>query len=182
MELLYFYRAGAAPLQSLTRLPRRKAFALAKECYEAFPCVAHKRFGPPLRWYWKRRRRVERLLWRAFRAAGGRPQTRHPIYLAIKSARAIKNLGHNFDCTAYKRFSLEQFDDARISFTLGDSVALADRDLTLLTKSRLLELLAARSADQLLADMAPEYEYIEAQVWLRHMPPDMDQDNKKGTQ
>ena len=74
-----------------------------------------------------------------------------------------------FDEGIITKIPLELIPDEQISFTYGDSMSVRKREgeFTMITKGRLLELLAGDkgTSEAFVKEMNEKYGYIEVQVW-----------------
>ena len=154
------------PLKSITQLPEKEAFSLAKKLFDESPCRAHRRFGPDFAMYYPHRLKTEKWLYDSFTAIGGKPQTEHPFYFALHHC---ENLYVNFDCGLITRINLKDIDATDVSFTFGDSVAQMDspnrKDPFL--KDKLLEYISLHdnNVEKFLDGIKQPYVCIEAQLW-----------------
>lgn len=166
LQLVNYCHPGCVPMRNIMRLPKDEAFALAREMAERHPdTTAFYRFADFERYY-PRRLETDRLLRERFLLLGGRPVQDHPLSFVLQGSDYLADW---FDHGPVTRFLLDRVPSEAVSFTLGDSMAVLQREgaLTMLTKDMLLGAIAGfdGSPDAFLAEAAGRYHYIEAQVW-----------------
>lgn len=166
LQLVNYCHPGCVPLRNIMRLPKDEAFALAREMAERHPdTTAFYRFADFERYY-PRRLETDRLLRERFLRLGGRPVQEHPLSFVLQGSDYLADW---FDHGPVTRFTLDRVPAEAVSFTLGDSMAVLEREgaLIMLTKDMLLGAIAGfdGSPEAFLAEAAGRYHYIEAQVW-----------------
>ena len=164
--LINYRHPNCEPLKSITQLPEKEAFVLAKKLYLESPCRANNRFGSGFAEYYKHRIEMEQWLYDKFTALGGNPQIKNPFYFTLQHSQSLYE---NFDKGEIIKIKLQDIDDTDISFTFNDSMAKfysSDWEEPFL-KSRLYDLISANenSFDKFLCTIQPRYHYIEAQLW-----------------
>ena len=106
------------PLMSITRLPKKEAFKLAKKLYEENPCAAYRRFSSDFEFYYPERMNAEKWLYEKFIEIGGKPQTMHPIYFYVHGWDMVPKFWGDYKTI---KLSLNEIDICDVSFTVGDS-------------------------------------------------------------
>jgi len=153
-------------LKSITRLPKKEAFDLAKKLQkEVDVSEAYMRFkDDQFKAYYEIRMRAEKWLYEKFIEVGGKPQTKHPIYFYVHKWHMEDRF---WETKVTERIELDSIDDSDISFIFGDSCGEVDRANRKepFTKADLLEYIAEHDNDieQLLQTV--RHGMIEAQVW-----------------
>ncbi len=157
---------GVEPLRSITRLARDEALKVAAELYALNQCSAHRRFGPDFPNYFDFHLKTEKWLYESFIALGGKPVKAHPLYFALECCESLKR---NFGSSEELRIPLSGIDEAHVSFTFGDSVAISEHPESrkpVFTKRELHKAIdAAGGIDIYLKEINKAYPCIEAQLW-----------------
>lgn len=140
LSIVHYCHANCAPLKNIMRLPKEEAFALARSmARDNAETTAFYRFVD-FQHYYPRRMEVDRLLYRAFRSLGGKPQTEHPLSFVLQGSKFLHKW---FDCGSVIRIPLRNIPSEYISFTYGDSMAAFGRDgkIPVVRKEELLEVI-----------------------------------------
>lgn len=166
LTLVNYRHSSSAPLKSITQLPEREAFEVAKALSARSECFAHRRFGADFPMYYEHRLRTEEWLYAQFVELGGAPETRHPYYFALERCESLKR---NFECGQEIRLPLDIIDDKHVSFTYGDSVAVMNEPIRKppFLKAELLARIDECGGDvnAFLSAIYAPYKLIEAQIW-----------------
>lgn len=166
LYIINYCHRNCIPLRNIMRLPKKEAFALAREmAAQNEETTAFYRFADFERYY-PRRLATDALLRSRFIELGGRPVQTHPLSFVLQGSEYLDAW---FDHGIVTRIPLDRIPAESISFTCGDSMASFERNgtLTMLTKDMLLQAMADHhgSPNAFLAATAGQYHYIEAQVW-----------------
>lgn len=166
LQLVNYNHPDCTPLKNIMRLPREEAFAQAARMAQEHPdAAAFGRFADFANYY-PRRLETDRLLYETFIEMGGRPAERHPLSFALEGSDYLEAW---FDHGTVTRIPLACVSPEQISFTLGDSLAMREREgrFTMLT----LDMLRAEASAHpqgmagYLQDVRAKYRYIEVQLW-----------------
>lgn len=166
LQLMHYCHPDCEPLQNIMRLPREEAFRLAQEMADRHPdASAFFRFSDFVNYY-PRRLEADGILCAAFRSRGGRPVQTHPLSFALQGSDFLDGW---FDRGQVLHLPLASVPEDQISFTLGDSLGMLERDggFIFLTLQDLRERIAnhPEGAEGFLRDAKAQYRYIEAQLW-----------------
>ena len=162
-ELVHYCHPDCEPLKNIMRLSKDEAFALARMMAEVHPeTTAFYRFAD-FDNYYALREAQDRYLYERFKELGGKPDEEHPLSFVIEGSDYLKEW---FGDGNEVRIPLIGIADEHISFTIGDSGALYQKNgtvelLTMPEVKRRME--AAGGLDALLK--AEGKKYIEVQLW-----------------
>jgi len=162
-ELVHYCHPDCEPLLNIMRLPKKEAFAMARQMAESHPeTTAFYRFAD-FNNYYALREAQDKYLYEQFQKLGGRPEEEHPLSFVIEGSSYLKEW---FGDGNEVRILLSEIADEHISFTIGDSGALyqKDRMVELLTRPELKRRVEASGGlDDLLK--AEGKNYVEVQLW-----------------
>lgn len=116
MFLYHYYEKSLAPFLNLSDLPFEKAEALMKDIKVSRP---HSQCASRNPEYVRYRRNCEEILRREFLAKGGKMERRVPHYMTVEHSPWLSTW---YDCCAYVKIPIEEFDLSTLSFTYGDSM------------------------------------------------------------
>ena len=172
LTLVNYRTAKCEPLKSITRLPKREAFALAKKIYEENhrdTMDGIKRFGDEFEFYYHQRIKAEKWLYEEFIARGGKPKTKHPLYFFVHGWNAVEKAWEGKVEYAVTSISLREIDECDVSFVFGDSMVMVDKpDRKIFLKNDLHKyILSSGSIEKLLDNCFEKFNMraIEAQIW-----------------
>jgi hypothetical protein len=158
-----------SPMSSITRLPIKEAYSLAKELsqYSSVSFTSFSRFrDKDFDGYYKKRIRTEKWLYNSFIALGGKPQSAQPLYFVLGESSYLNNW---FENGVKTKLLLNSIDPADISFTFGDSMSKMDCEdrMDLFDKESLLNFIYENTHDVsiFLNELDKQNRYIEAQLW-----------------
>lgn len=164
LTLVNYCHPDCVPMKNIMRLPEEEAYALAKELSESHKNIqAFYRFAD-FHNYYPTRSKQDKFLHSVFIAKGGEPEETHPLSFVIEGSEYLANW---FDNGIETRIPLAGIDPKHISFTIGDSGAMQERDieydiLTLDDLKKRLENFDG-SFDEFLKSTGRGY--IEVQLW-----------------
>lgn len=160
-SLYYYLEPGRTPFLSITSLSNDKAKDIAAELAPGTTSPKNRFCAEDFPGYYEKRLATEKWLYRSFIEKGGDPITEHPIYFTLGESNFLHKWFGNG--TVYS-ISLKDVQTNRVSFTLGDSMALyGTRSTKVLTSKELSDLLDRYSIDEIKRDC--DIQYIEAQLW-----------------
>ena len=145
--LSYYLEPGREPFFSITALPHAEALRKAAELAPDTRSPKNRFCAEDFPGYYEKRLRTESWLYDAFLTKGGETETRHPLYFVLGESEFLHQwFGHG---TVYT-FDLRDVPQHACSFTLGDSMAVVDReDREVLTFDEMSARLAACSLETL---------------------------------
>ena len=164
LTLVNYCHPDCEPMLNIMRLPREEAFRLAAEMAAKHPeTMAFYRFAD-FENYYPNRSAQDRFLYARFIEKGGEPEEEHPLSFVIEGSDYLAGW---FDYGTETRLALSAVDPRHISFTIGDSGAMVERDqqfdvLTLGELKTLLEAFDGTFGEFLTSTGRG---YIEAQLW-----------------
>ena len=162
--LVNYCYPDCTPLLNIMRLPKEKAFGLAKEFAEKHPdTTAFYRFAD-FDNYYAHRRRQDQYLHTRFLELGGLPEEEHPLSFVIEGSDYLCEwFGNGIET----RLSLKDIDGRHISFTIGDSGAEFQKNgsVDLLTLDDLRQRIDEHGGDFDAFIRATGRHYIEVQLW-----------------
>ena len=166
LNIVNYCHPSCKPLQNIMRLPKDRAFQLAREMAEQNrETTAFYRFAD-FENYYPERLETDRQLYSRFVELGGRPLQKHPLSFVLQGSDYLESW---FDNGIVTTIPLCRIPSDRISFTYGDSMSVRKRQgsFTMLTKDMLFERIAdyEGTLEDFLADVAAQYRYMEVQVW-----------------
>ena len=156
------------PLMSITRLPEKEAFELAKKLYEENPCDAYKRFSSAFEFYYPERMAAEKWLYEKFIEICGKPQTMHPIYFYVHGWDMVQKFWGDNETI---KIPLNEIDKCDISFTVGDSCGEIKKHGTIeiFLKDELLKHISScdNDVEKYIESIKHRIGYgmVEAQIW-----------------
>ena len=164
LTLVNYSHPDCVPLLNIMRLPQDEAFALAKRMADEHPGeTAFGRFADFDNYYYNRSRQDE-YLYSRFAEKGGEPEEKHPLSFAVEGSDYLSEW---FGNGVETRLPLSIIDPKHLSFTIGDSGAMTERDqmFDILTFDELRAMLGAfdGSFAEFLTSVGRKY--IEAQLW-----------------
>lgn len=164
--IVNYCHPNCKPLQNIMRLPKDKAFALAKKMAAKNPeTTAFYRFAD-FENYYPRRIKADKILYDSFISLGGKPKEKHPLSFVLQGSQYLNKW---FDCGTITKIPLESIPSEFISFTYGDSGAALDKNgiISVFTKQMLISFIEKFSGtiDQYLSEIEEKYHYIEVQIW-----------------
>lgn len=166
--LVNYRPQNSEALKSITRLPKKEAFALAKKLYEENPLPGYERFGSGFDSYYTLRMKAEKWLYEEFIAIGGKPQTTHPLYFFVHDWNVVHEL---WAVKITEKISLNEINIHDISFTFGDSCVMLGNpnQKPPFNKDALMEFIASNdnNIEKLLNNVEQQFGHrvIEAQIW-----------------
>lgn len=152
------------PLKNIMRLPKKEAFAAAGALAEAHPeTMAFYRFAD-FENYYPRRLMADAFLYRRFLELGGEPEEEHPLSFVIGECDYLREWFGNGIRT---QIPLQRINPKHISFTIGDSSAMMERNGTvdMLTLPMLAKRLDACGGDMEELLKGHNCGYVEVQLW-----------------
>ena len=166
LQIVNYCHLNCKPLQNIMRLPKREAFALARElAAQNKDTTAFYRFAD-FENYYPERLKVDVLLYRRFIELGGKPVEKHPLSFVL---RGSEYLNEWFDYGIVTKFPLKRIPSVCISFTYGDSMSVLKKHgtFTMLTKDMLFKTISEHGGtiEEFLSDISNQYRYIAVQVW-----------------
>jgi hypothetical protein len=170
LRIVNYCNPNCAPLQSITRLPEREAYAMAEALSTAYQGEAFIRFADFVNYY-PRRIHAEKWLYNWFVSQGGKPDTGHPLYFVLEGSDYLSQW---FDEGIRTELPLDAVDPQRVTFTFGDSVANIDRperrDPFLL--GDLYKMIEEHDGglERFLTEVRRDWGYVEVQLWCDPMP------------
>jgi hypothetical protein len=158
-----------SPLCSITRLPKKDAFSLAKmlsqnttSSFTSFSRFCDADFDG----YYKKRLRTEKWLYEKFIALGGKPENAHPLYFVLQESKYLNDW---YADGLKTKLLLSKINPADISFTYGDSMSKMDTEdrMNPFTKESLFRYISKTGNDAFafLNELNNQNRYIEAQLW-----------------
>lgn len=165
LYLVNYRHTSCQPLMSITALPREEAFAMAARLSAAGTGVAFNRFGKDFSAYYEHRIRTEEWLYEGFVAAGGKPQTRHPLYFVLEGNGYLSEW---FGGGEEIRIPVDELEPQLLSFTFGDSMAkLGKPEMRppFMPDELYGHIERCGGVNELLESIRGQYTYIEAQLW-----------------
>lgn len=164
--LTYYCEPGRTPFHSITALPPEEAMRKAAELAPDTRSPKNRFCAADFPGYYEKRLRTEAWMHAAFLAKGGAAETAHPLYFVLGESGFLHNWFGNG--TVYT-FDLRDVPQHALSFTLGDSMSVIDRqDRAVYLMDEMAALLAAHGLDKIRADLG--IHYIEAQLWTKQPP------------
>lgn len=158
-----------SPLDSVTKLPVKEAYALAKNLsqYAGSSFTSFSRFSDKdFEGYYKKRLRTEEWLHSSFLALGGNPLNSHPIYFVLGESTYLKDW---FENGIQTKLLLGDIDSADISFTFGDSMSIMDSEdrMNPFNKESLFQFIHETTDDiaSFLSNLDKQNRYIEVHLW-----------------
>jgi hypothetical protein len=160
-------------LKSITRLSEKEAFEAAAKLYEENhrdTTDGFQRFAD-FDTYYPHRIKTEKWLYDQFIAAGGKPQTRHPLYFFVHEWDAVERAWDGKVEKVVEKIALDDIDPYDVSFVMGDSMKAVNQpdDFPLFMKDELLALINSHDNDiNKLLDFAyqqADMRAIEAHIW-----------------
>jgi len=166
VNIIHYYHSECIPLNSITELPEKEAFEMAKKIGENNG-TSFFRFKDFVNYY-PRRIKTEKYLYDWFIKSGGKPTTKHPLYFVVENSDFFFNW---FDKGKIIKIPLSIIDKSHVSFTMGDSCSEFNkgnlRDPFL--KEELYELINEFNGNinLMLDSIYKKYDikYIECQLW-----------------
>ena len=154
------------PLKNIFRLPEKEAFLLAYEMAANNPdTTAFYRFTDFVNYY-PHRINQDEYLHKLFISLGGKPKEKHPLSFVLQCSEYLNNW---FDNGIMTKILLKDIPSEFISFTLGDSGAVFNKNgtLTMYTKDMLLNIMREYKGtiDEFMNEIVEKYHYIEVQLW-----------------
>ncbi|HWT27741.1 MAG TPA: hypothetical protein VN131_07360 [Mobilitalea sp.] len=181
MDNLYltnYCETGGLPFRSITRLPEKKAYDMARMLSEKTTSRKN-RYGDYFDTYYHKRLRTEEWLYDEFIKLGGKPETEHPIYFVLTENQSLNDY---FGNGIVNRISLSSISSEHISFTPRDSMHLMDMGRYENTVWRIETLIkmfneSGMTISNFIDNITAKYErpggYIEVQLWsdryLQHL-------------
>jgi hypothetical protein len=158
-----------SPLSSITRLPIKEAYSLAKKLSQ-YTCTSFTSFSrfsdKDFDGYYKKRIRTEKWLYNSFIALGGKPKNAQPLYFVLGESTYLNNWFENGIKT---KLLLSDIDSADISFTFGDSMSKMDSEdrMDPFNKESLFNFIYETTSDvnSFLNELNKQNRYIEVQLW-----------------
>ena len=163
LEVVNYCHPDCEPLKNIMRLPKEEAFVMARQMANAHPeTTAFYRFADFINYY-ALREAQDRFLCEQFLELGGTPEEEHPLSFVIEGSDYLKEW---FGVGKEVRISLNAIAEEHVSFTIGDSGALYQKNGTveLLTKTQLKNKIEAAGGVDVLLETEGK-KYIEVQLW-----------------
>lgn len=156
----HYFRKGSRPFQSLSALAEDQAKSIMMELY--IPgSMLWQRFGDP-NWYLPLRRNVEHELYTQFRAKGGSPRQRYPVYFTVGRPK--------WAVVGADAFTMEHTDEIRVPFSL-----FCTEEVSLTYPDSMLSFMLSQKKDH--PEYDPEYhghvfmlEEMECLIRTRRLP------------
>ncbi len=166
LQIVNYCHHSCTPLLNIMRLPKKEAFALAREmAVQNKETTAFYRFAD-FENYYPERLKTDRLLYDRFIKLGGKPLQEHPLSFVLQGSDFLNGW---FDRGIVTTIPLNRIDSDYISFTYGDSMTTLkiNGEFTMLTKDMLLKAISDYDGtpEDFLTNADHQYRYIEAQVW-----------------
>lgn len=166
LQIVNYCHRSCTPLLNIMRLPKKEAFALAREmAAQNKETTAFYRFAD-FENYYPERLKTDRLLYDRFIKLGGKPLQEHPFSFVLQGSDFLNDW---FDRGIVTTIPLNRIDSDYISFTYGDSMSTLkmNGEFTMLTKDMLLKAISDYDGtlEDFLTNVDNQYRYIEVQVW-----------------
>ena len=166
LQIVNYCHPNCKPLQNIMRLPKEKAFALARQmAMRNKNTTAFYRFAD-FENYYPERLKTDELLYHHFIELGGKPIEKHPLSFVLQGSEYLNAW---FDYGIVTTIPLNRIPSDFISFTYGDSQSTLKKygNFTMLTKEMLLRAISDYNGtlEEFLIDISNQYHYIEVQVW-----------------
>lgn len=166
LQIVNYCHQSCAPLLNIMRLPKKEAFALAREmAAQNKDTTAFYRFAD-FENYYPERLKTDRLLYDRFIKLGGTPLQEHPLSFVLQGSDFLDDW---FDRGIVTAIPLNRIRSDQVSFTYGDSMTVLKNHgtFTMLTKNQLLKTISDYNGtlEEFLANTADRFHYIEVQVW-----------------
>lgn len=169
LKLVNYCHPDCTPMMNIMRLPKERAFALAKELADTHPqTTAFYRFAD-FDNYYALREAQDAYLYARFIELGGKPEEKHPLSFVIENSDYLRDW---FGSGIETRLPLCEIDPCHISFTVGDSGADFQKNgkVDLLTLDELRRWLSEYEDFNAFMTAAGR-NYVEAQLWSdRYVP------------
>lgn len=167
LQIVNYCHRNCTPLLNIMRLPKKEAFALAREmAAQNKDTTAFYRFAD-FENYYPERLKTDKLLYDRFIKLGGKPLQEHPFSFVLQGSDFLDDW---FDRGIVTTIPLSRIDSDYISFTYGDSMTVLKNHgtFTMLTKDMLLKAMSDYDGtlEDFLANTADRFHYIEVQVWV----------------
>jgi len=166
LNIVHYCHSDCMPLHSITELPEKKAFETAYNL-GLNNGTAFGRFKDFVNYY-PRRIKAEKWLYDWFVKSGGEPKTEHPLYFVLEGSDYLNEW---FGKGKIVKIPLSIIDTRHISFTLGDSCVIFDKENKRepFLKEKLYEMIETNNGrtEELLKMIYKDYQYnyIECQLW-----------------
>ena len=166
LQIVNYCHHSCKPLQNIMRLPKDKAFALARQmAMRNKNTTAFYRFAD-FENYYPERLKTDELLYHRFIELGGKPIEEHPLSFVLQGSEYLNAW---FDCGIATAIPLNRIPSDFVSFTYGDSQSTLKRNgnFKMLTKDMLFKAISnyGGTLEEFLIDISNRYHYIEVQVW-----------------
>lgn len=126
LTLVNYCHPDCVPMKNIMRLPEKEAYALAKKLSDSHKdTTAFYRFAD-FENYYPTRCKQDQFLYEAFISKGGKPEEKHPLSFVIDGSDYLKDW---FSDGIETRIPLKEINPEDISFTIGDSGAMQERDI-----------------------------------------------------
>lgn len=164
LTLVNYCHPDCEPLKNIMRQSKEDAFRMAKELADAHPdTTAFYRFSD-FENYYRLREAQDQYLYDQFVAAGGKPETEHPLSFVLEGSGYLAEwFGHGIET----RIPVRGIDEKHISFTPGDSGAEYQKNgsVQLLTLHGMEKWLSEQTGDLNGFLKSIGKHYIEVQLW-----------------
>lgn len=164
LKLKNYCHPDCKPLMNIMRLSKEDAFSLAYDMAKKHPNTqAFYRFAD-FENYYNLRCTQDEFLYKRFIELGGKPEETHPLSFTIGDSEYLKDwFGYGTETI----LSLEGISENHISFTIGDSGAIIQKEgsVDVLTLSDLESQLKEYDFDVLRFLNDHNRKYIEVQLW-----------------
>lgn len=166
LYIVNYCHQNCIPLKNIVRLPVNEAFSLAHELAVRNPdTTAFYRFAD-FRNYYSLRMSQDNYLYEMFLSLGGKPKEKHPLSFVFQGSDFLNNW---FDHGTITKISLKDIPSEFISFTLGDSGAIFQKNgtVTMYTKEMLYNKIMEYQGtiDEFMREIIEKYYYMEVQLW-----------------
>jgi hypothetical protein len=166
VNIIHYCHSECMPLNSITELPEKEAFEMAKIIGENNG-MSFYRFKDFINYY-PRRIKTEKYFYDWFIKSGGKPKTKNPLYFVLEGSDFLFNW---FDKGKIIKIPLSKINTKHISFTIGDSCSEYNKNNLKepILKDELYDIINKFNGNinLMLENMNKQYEikYIECQLW-----------------